>query len=236
MGERNRRRRHEEAGVAAEHRGDGRAAAGGRQVPHLHVAGRLGKQRGRDVRGAVEARRAEDQLVGIGLGILHQLLERLVGQLGVDDHHDRIGDDARERDEIGIGELRLAAEQLVHRGEAGDRDQMRQQGIPVRLCRHDELRTDRACRTGLVLENERLLEHRLQRGVERPSYGVADAAGRKRIDDGDGTRWVDILRADASRPLSTCHYACADEEAASVHGVSSLDDQPCAGMLVACAV
>src|SRR5262245_17841091 len=89
--------------------------------------------------------------------------------------------------------------------------------VAIRLCGRDELRTDGARCAGFVFENKLLFEHGLQRAIEWPSYGVADAAGRKRIDDGDGARWVDILRADVSCPCSACQCACADEEVASVH-------------------
>src|SRR5262245_17923081 len=102
---------------------------------------------------------------------------------------------------------------------------MRKEGVAVRLCGRYELRTDGARRTGFVFEYKLLFEYRLQRAVERPSYGVADATGRKRIDHGDGPRWVDLLRTDVSCPRSARQCSCADQEAASIH----------ASLLVVCA-
>ena len=212
-----RRRRHEEIDVSAEHGGDGRAAAIGRQMPHLQIARRFGKQHGRDVRRAVEARRTVDQLVGVGFGIGDQILQRFVGQIVVDDHHDRIGDDAGERNEIGIGEFRLAAEQFVDRGEAGNRHDVGQQRIAVRLGGCDVLRADRARRARLVLEHDRLLEDRLKRRVERPRDGVADAARRKRADHRDGARRIGVLRGCLTGRQRGGGGSRTDDETAAIH-------------------
>src|SRR5262245_39427920 len=100
---------------------------------------------------------------------------------------------------------------------------MRKERVAVRLCGRDELRTDGARCSGLVFEDELLFEHRLQRAVERPSYGVAHAARRKRIDDGNGTRRVDILCTGVSGPCSACQCSCADKEAASIHASLLID-------------
>src|SRR5205823_4488806 len=101
--------------------------------------------------------------------------------------------------------------------EAGNRHEMSEKSVAVGLGCRDELRTDRACRPGPVFENDWLFEDCLQRGVERPGYRIADAAGRKRIDDSDGTRRIGVLGAGASWPQSACRCRRADEEAASVH-------------------
>src|SRR5689334_17344600 len=94
---------------------------------------------------------------------------------------------------------------------------MCEESIAVRLCGRDELPTDGARCTGFVFENELLFEHRLQRAVKRSSYGVADATRREWIDDGDGTRWVDILGSDVSCPWSSCQCSGSEQKAASVH-------------------
>jgi hypothetical protein len=49
----------------------------------------------------------------------------------VDDEHARVGDEARDRDEVGIGELDLPAEQLVDFGEPRNRYHMNEQRVAV---------------------------------------------------------------------------------------------------------
>ena len=88
----------------------------------------------------------------------------------------------------------VAAEQLVDRREAGNRHDVGEQRVAVGLGGRDKMRADRACRAGFVFEHDRLLEDGLERGVERARNGVADAAGRKRVDDGDGVRRIGVLR------------------------------------------
>ena len=62
--------------VVAEDGGQRRAAAVGRQMAQLEVAGRLGEQRHREVQRAVEAGRAEDDLVRPLLGVVDEFLQR----------------------------------------------------------------------------------------------------------------------------------------------------------------
>jgi hypothetical protein len=80
---------------------------------------------------------------------------------------------------------------------------MREQGVAVGFGCRDILRADRASRPSLVFEDDRLFEDCLERGVERAGYGVADATGRKRIDDSNGTRRIGIwaLMRPAKRAL-----------------------------------
>ena len=90
------------------------------RVPHLD-AGALHEQRRRQVQRAVQAGRTEDQAVRPLLGVVDELLQGLVRLLVVDDEHHRIGDEARDRDEVVARELHRPAEQLVDLGEARDR-------------------------------------------------------------------------------------------------------------------
>jgi hypothetical protein len=176
------------------------------------------------VNSAIKARRAEDDFVRPFLGVVDQVLEGLIGLLIIDDQHARIGHEARERDEVGIGEFRLPAEQPVDFGEAGNRGQMREQRIAVRLSIGSELRANLAGRAGLGFDHHRLLHHRLDHGGERTHDDVDRAARRKRVDDGDGAGRIGVLR---ERRLEGGRCGSgAEDEAASIHAVL----QSCAGL------
>ena len=65
---------------------------------------------------AIETARAVKNRIGALLGGVDEVLQRFVWLLVVDQQHDRVGDQARERNEIGAGGLGRAVEQLVHLG------------------------------------------------------------------------------------------------------------------------
>ena len=168
---------------------------------------------------AVEPRRAEDQVVGPLLGVVDELLQRLVGLLIVDDEHHRVGDEAGDGDEIVARELHGTAEQLVDLGEAGDRHDVHEQRVAVGLGAGGELGADLAGRAGLGLDHHRLLEDRLQHRRQRPRHHVDGAAGRERVDEGDGAGGVDLLRMRGPGCQRGCGGGGACDEAASVHEI-----------------
>ena len=143
---------------------------------------------------AVESRGREDQLLGPFRGVLGEFLQGLVGLLVVDQEHAGIGDETRDRNEVGAGEFRLPPEQLVDLGEARDRDDVEQQRVAVGLGGGGELRSDRAGGARLGLDHHRLLEDRLEHRRVGTAHHVGRAAGREGIDQGDGVRRVGVLR------------------------------------------
>ena len=153
------------------------------------------------------------------LGAGNELLQRFVGLLVVYEQQHWIGHQARERNEVGAGDLGGAAEQFVDLGVAGNPCVVREQGIAVGLGGGDELGADLARRAGLGLHHDRLLQDRLHCGRERPRCDVIGAAGRKRIDDADRVRGKNLLRE--------CPCGCersgggADHEIPTVHVLPS---------------
>jgi len=99
--------------IVAEERRERGAASIGRQVTEFQATSSLHVERHRNVQRAVKARRTEDDLVRPLLGVLGEIFERLIRLLIVDQQHARIGDEARDRNEIGAGEFHRPAEQLV---------------------------------------------------------------------------------------------------------------------------
>ena len=95
----------------------------GRQHEHLH----------RDVRRAVEAGGAEDDLAGPLLGVLDEVLERLPRRVGADHQHGRVGIDARDAGELIARVVRRAPEELVDLGQDGDADEGHEQRVAVGL-------------------------------------------------------------------------------------------------------
>ena len=185
-------------------------------MAHLDAGG-FHEQRGRQVQRAVEAGRAEDDLVRPLLGVVDQILQRLVRRLVVDHEHHRAFGEARDRDEIGAGELRLAAEQLVHLGKAGDRNDVDEQRVAVGLGAGGKLRADRAGGAGLGLDHHRLLDDRLEHRGERPADHVGGAARRKRIDQRDRAGRIGVLRLRGAGAERRGGRGRADHELASVH-------------------
>jgi hypothetical protein len=168
---------------------------------------------------AVKAGRREDDLVRALLRVRRQFRQRFVRLLIVDQQHAGVGDKTRERDEIGARRLRLPAEQLVDLGETGDRGDVREQGVAVRLCRGSDLRADLAGRARFSFDHHRLLEDRLHRRGEWTGHNVGRAARGKRVDDGDRVRRIALLckaRADGERSGGSSRYA---EKAAAIHGI-----------------
>ena len=86
------------------------------------------------------------------------------------------------------------SEQPIDLGEAGDRDDVDQQRVAVRLGAGGDLRADLAGGAGLGLDHARLLDDRLEHGRERAADHIGGAAGRERIDEGDRARGIVILR------------------------------------------
>ena len=115
------------------------------------------------MRGAVEAARREHQRRVRLFGRVEELLERLVGLFGIHQEQHRIGDEPRQRDEVGTVGFHRAAEQLVDFGVTGDAGVVRQQRIAVGLGRSDNLRADLTGGAGLGFDHDRLLEDRLHR-------------------------------------------------------------------------
>ena len=144
---------------------------------------------------------------------------RLVGLLVVDQEQDRIGDQSRQRNEIGAGGLRLPAEQLVDLFVAGNSVIVRKQRIAVRLGIGADLRPDLSAGTGFGFDHHRLFDDRLQRGCERPRHEIVDATWRKRVDDGDGVRGKGVLREGRPHRDCACRSGRADDETAPIHVV-----------------
>jgi hypothetical protein len=71
---------------------------------------------------------------------------------------------------------------------------MHQQRVAVRLGVGGELRADRARRARLGLDDDRLLQKRLQHRGEGPADHVGGAAGWKRIDQRHLARGIGVLR------------------------------------------
>jgi hypothetical protein len=92
-----------------------------------------------------------------------RFLASSIGLLIVDEHQDRVGDQASQRDEIGAGRFSLSPEQLVDFFVAGDSVVMRQQGIAVRLCTGGNLCADLASGACLGLNDHWLFDDRLKR-------------------------------------------------------------------------
>ena len=214
---RHRLRRH--LRVVAEDRGDGRAAAARRQMRQLQRATGLFEISERQMARAVEPARAEHQLAGIGLGEVDELLQRLERLLIVDQQQHRIGDQARQRNEIGAAGLGWPAEQLVDLGVSGNAGVVRQQGVAVGLGGSGDLRADLSGGAGLCLDHHRLLEDRLEHRRERSRHQIVDASGRKRIDNGDRVRGKRLLRQ--HRPGGKCGGG-ADDETAAIQAVHAL--------------
>ena len=118
-----------------------------------------------------------------------------------------------------VGELHRPAVEPVHLGEAGDRDDVDQDGVAVGLGGGRELGAHRAGGAGLGLDDDGLLEERLHHAGERPRHHVGGAARRKRIDEGDGAGGIGLLRRRRPGAESGCSRGGADDELASVHHV-----------------
>jgi hypothetical protein len=161
-------------------------------MAHLDV-GRFHEQRGRQVQRAIEAGGAEHDLVRPLLGVVDEVLERLVRRLVVDDERHRTFGKTRDRDEIRARELGRPSEQLVHALEAGNRNNVDEQRVAVGLRVGGELRADLACGAGLGFDHDRLLDQRLQHGSERAADHIGGAARREWVDQRDRTGRVGFL-------------------------------------------
>ena len=186
-------------------------------MAELQRSGRLLQIGQRQMRRAVKSARTEHQRVRLRLCAVEKLFQCLVGLPVVDQQQDRVGDQPGERDEVAARCLDRTAKQLVDLGVARNSVVVREQSVAVRLGRGGELRADLPGRTGLRLDQHRLLQDRFQRGGERSRHEIVDAAGRKRIDDGDRPRGKRLLRE--------CRSGCeqgrgaSDDELTAVHGI-----------------
>ena len=185
-------------------------------MAHLQARG-FQKQSQRQMQRAVKPGRTEHDLVRPLLGVVDQVLQRLVGCLIVDHEHHRAFGEACDRDEVGAGELGLAIEQLVHLGKSGDRNDVHEQRVAIGLGVGGKLRADCAGRAGLGVDHHRLLDDRLERRGEWPADHVGGAARRKRIDQCDRARRIGILRECGSSGEG--RRGRAGDELASVHVV-----------------
>src|SRR5665647_2428864 len=171
----------------------------------------------RQVGRAVETAGAVDDRFGPLLGVVEEVLERLVGLLFVDHQQDRVGGEAGERNEIGTRGFRLPSEQLVDFGVTGDAVVVRQDRITIRLGVGGDLRADLTAGAGLGFDHDRLLEDRFELRRDRPGYGVVCAAGRKRDQDGNGMRGKSILRESRPGREGSGGSGGADDETAAIH-------------------
>ncbi len=187
-------------------------------MPQLQTAGGGGKQRRRNVERAVESRRAEDDFVGPPLGVFDQFLEGFVGLLIIDNQHAGIGHETRDGNKVGARELRRTTEQLIDFGETGDRGDVEQQRVAVRLGIGDELCADGPCGAGFGFDHHRLLHHRLHHRGERAADHIRGATRRERIDQYDRARRIGRILREGCLQGGRCGGG-AEDEAASIHAV-----------------
>jgi hypothetical protein len=153
---------------------------------HEHLHGDMGS--------AVEAGGAEDDLAGLLLRVVHEVLEGLPRGVGADDEHGWVGVDPGDARELIARVVRRAPEELVDLGEHGDADKGHEQRVTVGLARGDRLVPHRAGRSCLVDDGHRLLQDALERRGHRARRVVRDAARGKGDHHGDRPRGVGILR------------------------------------------
>jgi hypothetical protein len=207
-------------------------------VAHLDAGG-LHKQRGRQMQRAVETRRRKDDAVGALLGVGDQFLQILVGLLVVDHQHHRTFGETRNRDKVGAREFGLAPEQLVDGCKAGNRRQVGDQGITIRLCTGSELRAHGSCSPGFGFDHQRLLQQRLHNGPKRTSDNIDGATRREWIDQRHRPRRIYVLSSRRSGGKRCSGGSRADDETAPVdgtfiHGFLRESDRPLRGLLYVC--
>ena len=198
-------RRAPELGVPAEHRRHRRPAARGRQVTHAQATGGLEQHLRRHVRGAVGPGRREGDLARAPLRVVDEVLEILPGRLGV--HHDDHGVGVQPRDagELIAAERGRPPEDRVDFRQERDRRHGGQQRVPIGLGDGHRLHAHRAGGAGLVGDDDRLLEHALERRRQRASGEVRHTAGRERVDERDGPVPVLLLGQGAGARKSGDH-------------------------------
>jgi hypothetical protein len=124
----------------------------------------------------------------------NEFAQRFVRLLLIDDDDHRIRSEARDRDEVGPGELGLAPEQLVDLGKAGEGRNVREERVAVRQSGGDELGTNCAGSPRFRFDDDRLLDYRLKRRRKRTRDNFRRPSGRKWIDDRNGPRGITALR------------------------------------------
>ena len=90
----------------------------------------------------------------------------------IDEHQDRVGNQPRQRNEIGAGGLGLSSEQLVDFLIAGNPVVMREQRIAVRFGIGADLRADLTAGARFGLDHDRLSDDRLERRSKRPRHDI----------------------------------------------------------------
>ena len=141
-----------------------------------------------DLRGAVAD--AVGQLAGIGLGVVHQRLHRLVRLVRRDRDERREAADPRNRGEILDRVVGHVLEQPVdHRmGRVGGEEQR----VAVVAGASDRVGGEQAAGAGAVLDDDRLAERILQGLRDHPRGGVGDRARGERREDRDRPRRIGI--------------------------------------------
>ncbi len=184
-------------------------------------AGRLHEQRGRQMQRAVKARRREDDLVGTFLGVVDQVLQRLLGLLVVDDQHASGSATSRA---IGMKSARVnfgwRSNSLSTCSKPEIETMCDQDRVAVRLGDGGRLarRPGRRRRlwyrrcTGCLMIGSSSRRH-------RAADHVGSAAGRKRVDEGDGARRIGFLRKSRARCESSSGGSAAHDEVASIHEI-----------------
>ena len=94
---------------------------------------------------------------------------------------------------------------------------MSKQGVAVRLCARGDLCADLAGGASLGLDDDRLLEQRLEHRRKRTCDYIDRAAGRKRVDDGNRMRRIGILCRCRPHAESRGSRGAAGDEMTSVH-------------------
>jgi hypothetical protein len=145
---------------------------------------------------AAVARRGVVQLAGLGLGQRHQLSHVVHRQRRV--HHQRAGLAAEQRD---AGEVvdRVEGQLAVERGADGVGLRGQQQRVAVGRALGHHLAADRCAGTGLVLDDDLLLQAPAELLGNRAHRPIDRTARRERHDDVDRPRGEVTLRTHQRR-------------------------------------
>ena len=203
-------------GIVAEEGGDRWAAAIGRQVPQFRNSGDLFQERDREMGRSVQAAGTVNDRLRPLLGVVEQVLERLVRLLVIDEHQDGIGHQSGQRDEIGAGGFGLSSEKLVDFFVTGNSVVVRQQRVTIGLRAGADLCADLASGTRFGFDDNRLFDHRFKRGGERPGDDVIHATRGECIDDRDRMRRKGLL---CEHRAARHEGGRADNEATAIHHV-----------------
>ena len=171
-----------------------RAGALVRHVHHLD-AGLLLQHGARHVLQRAVARRGVVQLARVGLGVGHQLGQRLGGHVVA--HHD----DLRRRQDVGdgleVGQLPLALLHQVRRDDVKARV-LHQQRVAIGRRTLDDGRRNGAVAAALVVDHHLLARHCAQALRQHAAGQVGGAAGGGGHDQGDGLGRIALRQGAAS--------------------------------------